>query len=221
MKQAILILILFLAFTAIGQERYVKPVDEAARDKSFLAFRNKLIAAARRRDAKFVLSILDAEIKNSFGGNDGIEEFKENWKIESANSEFWSEFLPVISKGGYFQSENDGGPLLFTAPYSFAGFPDDLDAFEYSVIFGSRVNLRESPDLTSRIVGKLAYNVVRIAKTVPMTDDTERPDWFEIETLGGLRGFVKAEFVRSPIDYRAGFEKKRGMWKMTFFLAGD
>ena len=32
---------------------------------------------------------------------------------------------------------------------------------------------------------------------------------------------VKEEFIRSSVDYRAGFEKKRGKWIMTFFLAGD
>jgi hypothetical protein len=39
--------------------------------------------------------------------------------------------------------------------------------------------------------------------------------------LGGKKGFVKAEFVRSPIDYRAIFEKKGRNWKLTAFVAGD
>ncbi|HBR55966.1 MAG TPA: hypothetical protein DEA22_00595 [Blastocatellia bacterium] len=221
MKQAILILILLFSIPALAQERYLMPKDEAARDKSFAPFRSKLIDAVKRRDAKFILSILDADIKNSFGGNDGIEEFKEYWQIESANSKFWGEFLPVIGNGGHFQAEGEGGLPIFTAPYSFTGFPDDLDAFEHSVIFGSRVNLRKAPNLTSPIVGKLSYNIVRVTNTIPLSDDAESPDWYEIETLGRLRGFVKAEYVRSPIDYRAGFQKKSGVWKMIFFIAGD
>ena len=221
MKQAILILILLFSIPALAQERYLMPKDEAARDKSFAPFRSKLIDAVKRRDAKFILSILDADIKNSFGGNDGIEEFKEYWQIESADSKFWGEFLPVIGNGGHFQAEGDGGLPIFTAPYSFAGFPNDLDAFEHSVIFGSRVNLRRAPNLTSPIVGKLSYNIVRVTNTIPLSDDAESPDWYEIETLGRLRGFVKAEYVRSPIDYRAGFQKKSGVWKMIFFIAGD
>lgn len=221
MKQAILILILLFSIPALAQERYLMPKDEAARDKSFAPFRSKLIDAVKRRDAKFILSILDADIKNSFGGNDGIEEFKEYWQIESADSKFWGEFLPVIGNGGHFQAEGDGGLPIFTAPYSFAGFPNDLDAFEHSVIFGSRVNLRKAPNLTSPVVGKLSYNIVRVTNTIPLSDDAESPDWHEIETLGRLRGFVKAEYVRSPIDYRAGFQKKSGVWKMIFFIAGD
>lgn len=32
---------------------------------------------------------------------------------------------------------------------------------------------------------------------------------------------ISAAEKRSPIDYRAGFEKKRGVWKMVTFVAGD
>src|SRR5687768_735154 len=138
----ILILIIFSFSNIFAQERYVKPVDEAKKDASFFAFREKLITAVKSRDAKYVLSIVDKDIKNSFGGNDGIAEFKEWWKIESPNSEFWDEFLPVITNGGKFIYENGNKTKLFIAPYSFQGFPDYLDAFNYRVIFGSDVNLR-------------------------------------------------------------------------------
>lgn len=217
-------LILTIAATAIfsvAQERYVRPVDNAAKDASFASFRRKLIAAAERRDADYILSILDPGIMNSFGGDGGIEEFKTMWRIDSKDSEFWREFLPVIKNGGDFRSAEKGEPPTFSAPYSFVGFPDDLDAFEFSVIFGRRVNLRASPDLSSRILGKLSYNIVRVVTTITKADDTESADWYEIESLGGLRGFVKAEYVRSPIDFRAGFQRKSGVWRMTYFLAGD
>ena len=45
-------LVIFSFITVAAQERFVKPVDEAKKDASFLAFRTKLIAAAKRRDAK-------------------------------------------------------------------------------------------------------------------------------------------------------------------------
>src|SRR5687767_844593 len=132
----ILILIIFSFSNIFAQERYVEPVDEAKKDASFYAFRAKLIAAVKSRDAKYVLSIVDKDIKNSFGGNDGIAEFKEWWKIGSSNSKFWTEFLPVITNGGKFFKEAGSKTKLFIAPYSFQDFPDDLDAFSYSVIFG-------------------------------------------------------------------------------------
>ena len=171
------------------------------------------------RDAKYILSIVDRDIKNSFGGNDGIEEFKKRWKINGSKSEFWDEFLPVITNGGKFIKE--GTNKLFFAPYSFNSFPDDLDAFSYSVIFGNNVNLRSKADAVSPVVSSLSYNIVEIVEAVKEKENAEKVLWYEVKTLGGKRGFVKAEFVRSPIDYRAGFEKKNGKWKMTAFIAGD
>lgn len=220
MKIFIVFFSLFLLFAfASAQERFVKPIDEAAQDKSFLAFRVQLVKAAKKRDAKFVLSIVDANIKNGFGGNDGIAEFKKFWKINEAKSEFWDEFLPVVQNGGTFTIE--GKTKIFFAPYSFNAFPDDLDAFNHSVIFGSNVNLRSKADKNASIVGSFSYNIVEILDSVKDASDINKTAWYEVKTLGGKQGFVSADFVRSPIDYRAGFEKINGKWKMTIFVAGD
>ncbi len=226
MKKALFagLILAVVAVTTFAEERFVKPVDEASKDASFLAFRTKLIAAVERKDANAILAIVDPNIQNGFGGEDGIAKFKRGWKLTNKNSEFWKEFLPVITNGGSFSKE--GNTKLFTAPYTFSDWPEDLDAFEHHVIFGNNVNLRDKPSMDGKVIGSLSYNVVKLGegsttkKTGPGEFDMVS-DWFEVRTLGGKKGFVKAEFVRSSIDYRAGFEKKRGVWKMTFFLAGD
>jgi hypothetical protein len=211
-----MLLISFLGISA--QERFVLPADEGKEDQSFFAFRERLIAAAERRDAAFILSIIDPKIELSFGGDAGIADFKRIWKVTSRDSGFWDEFLPVIKNGGSFT--RGGKSKIFYAPYTFNGFPEDLDAFEFQAIFGKDVNLRRRPDVDSPVVASLSYNVVRVdhENSVKKGDDYV---WLKVETLGGKKGFVKAEFVRSPIDYRAGFEKKRGLWKMVVFIAGD
>jgi hypothetical protein len=215
-------LVIVAAFVA-AQERYVRPVDEAKLDASFLAFRTKLIAAAERRDAKYILSILDPQIKLSFGDDAGVADFKRIWKIDSKDSEFWGEFLRVIKNGGAFDRENGKRTGTFYAPYTFQSFPTDIDAFDYFAIFGSDVNLRKSADANADVVTKLSFNIVKIEDDLNSEggDGNKKPEWRKIRTLGGLTGFVKAEFVRSPIDFRAGFEKKRGVWKMVAFIAGD
>lgn len=216
-----LILIVFGATAAVSaQERYVKPVDEGASDPSFAAFRKKLLAAAERKDSAYILTIVDKNIKNSFGGNDGIAEFKKQWKN---SDEFWKVFTPVIKAGGKFTEDGAGRKTSFMAPYLFTNWPDNLDAFEYSAVFGNDVNLRETPDVKGKVVTKLSYNVVKVDQNETrrgLSDDDE-PEWVRVETLGGLKGWISAPYVRSSIDYRAGFEKIRGVWKLTFFLAGD
>lgn len=220
MKSFLFFFFIIFCFSGLSaQERYVLPVDEAKKDASFFAFRSKLIEAVKKRDAKFVLSVVDRNVKNSFGGNDGIAEFKETWKINSPTSEFWSEFLPVITNGGsYFK---DGSNKLFFAPYSFKSFPQNLDPFSHSVIFGNKISLRSKADTNSPVVANLSYNIVEILETINDKKNEGKVSWYEVKTLGGKRGFVKGDFVRSPIDYRAGFEKKKGKWTMTIFVAGD
>lgn len=224
---SILFLVTAFVISATGQERFVKPVDEAKKDASFLAFRTRLIAAAQRKDIKYIISILDPKIKSSYGGDDGKADFREFWKLGDVKSRFWEEFLRTIKNGGTFDGEGKNRYSSFTAPYLFSVMPDDLDSFEHSAIFGNNVNLREQPNANGKVVAQLSYNVVKVdgdastkLKTGPGENDWEF-DWFKIETLGGKKGFVKSEFVRSAIDYRAGFEKKKGVWKMTFFIAGD
>ncbi len=68
----------------------------------------------KRKILKYILSIVDKNIKNGFGGDDGIEEFKEWWKIDDPKSEFWETFLPVITNGGRFVKEE--GTTSFYAP---------------------------------------------------------------------------------------------------------
>lgn len=216
------LLIGMIAISALAQERFVRPVDEAAKDPSFLAFRTKLIAAAERHDVNYIYSVIDPKIKLGFGGEDGIGNFKKTWKLENKSSDFWSEFLTVIKNGGSFQEKGK----LFSAPYTFSSWPDDLDPFDYLVIFGNNVNLRDAPSRDGKVIGNLSYNIVTVDTEKSVLNNAAKEEdrrylWYKIKTLAGKEGFVSADFVRSSIDLRAGFEKVRGKWKLTFFLAGD
>ena len=215
-KLSFLCLIIFCVSNAFSQqERFVRPVDEAAKNPSFRLFRDNLLKAANRRDVKYILSVVDANIENNFGGDVGFKNFKSSWKIESPKSKFWDEFITVISNGGAFYTEA-GSRGTFCAPYTFMKFPSDVDAFEYAVIFGNNVNLRAEPSSDAPIVASLSYNIVK-----PEFANEDHPNWVKVETLGGKKGFVSAKFVRSSIAYRACFEKLKGKWKMTAFIAGD
>jgi hypothetical protein len=227
LKSANVIFILFLLISgvsgALAQDRKLLPVDEGKRDASFSQFRKKTLAAAKRRDVKYILSIVDRNIKNGFGDSNGIDEFKKFWKINRPQSEFWNEFISVLSNGGTFDKESGAKNKTFVAPYTFSSFPADLDGFEYQAVFGTGVNLRSKPETNAPVVASLAYNIVKVDFENSVADKAQEGEytWLKIETLGGKKGFVKAAYVRSPIDYRAVFEKKKGKWIMTVFLAGD
>ena len=219
-------IILTFVFSIVGaaqKERQVLPVDEAKKDASFFAFREKFIAAVKKHDVKFLLDTLDRNVKGSFGGDSGIADFKRLWKLDKPNSKLWTELLTVLTNGGTFVKDAGVKNKQFCAPYSFTVFPTNLDSFQYQMIFGNNISLRARPDSKAASIAKLSYNVVKVdyEKSVKKPKSEDDYSWLKIETLGGKKGFVSAEFVRSPIDYRGCFEKINGKWKMTFFLAGD
>jgi len=208
---------------AIAQERFLQPVDEGPQDASFKAFRDKALKATAAKDAAYIRSIIAKDISVDFGGGGGTADFLKAWKNLSKTSSFWSEFQFVLSHGGEFQKMKNRGPKSFWAPYIFTSFPEDLDAFEFAAIAGDNVRLRKTPDAKGLIIAHLSYNIVKpdyLGSPEP-ADPKQDPEWIKVETVGGMKGYVSSEFVRSPIGYRACFTKIGNNWKLTAFVAGD
>ena len=215
-----LLFLFLLTVPCLAQERYVMPVDEGKDDPSFLAFRNNLIKIVKNRDLEELLSLTDREFRGSLGPDEGVDFFKKKLENPSSKPDLWRELLVVLEHGGSFQPHD---PSSFCAPYLFGSFPDDVDSFKFQAIFGSNINLRSKPGLKAPVTARLSYNIVQVdyEHSVHVSPDSKEHVWLMIETLGGKKGYVKAEFVRSPIDYRAGFDKVDGKWKLRLFLAGD
>ena len=219
----ILLLLVNCPCDAAARTRRLYPVDEGVKDASFARFRRELRAAVKRRDTQFVLRILDPAIMNSFGGNCGVADFREQWHPERPRSELWPTLDEILSLGGSFSvgesasccDPNATGVVReFCAPYVFSCFPDDLEGYEYMAITGRSVRLRQKPSLRSRVIGTLTYEIVRYS-------GEESGRWVGIVTCGGRHGYVSARYVRSPIDYRARFGQVKGHWVMKALVAGD
>jgi hypothetical protein len=202
--------------SAGAQGRKLMPIDEASQDKTFETFRNRLLEAAKNRDSKFVMSVVHPQIRNSFGDNGGAREFRKKWKPESPDSELWNELVEILSLGGAFRKAGKGRD--FWAPYVYSNFPEDVDAFEYVAVTGQNVNVRQKPDPASPVISALSYDLVKAPEGL---SGNEAAGWIKIVTPGGKEGFVSAQFVRSPVDYRASFTKVKGKWMLSALVAGD
>lgn len=200
---------------ASAQGRKLMPVDEASEDKTFLAFRDRLLEAAKRRDTKFVMSAVHPRIRNSFGDNGGAREFRRKWKPENPDSELWETLVEILRLGGSFREAGKGRD--FWAPYVYSNFPEDLDAFEYMAVTGENVNVRQRPDPASAVISTLSYDLVKAPDGLPH----KAGGWTKIITPGGEEGFVSGRFLRSSVDYRAAFTKVNGRWMMSALVAGD
>ncbi|MEZ5285772.1 MAG: hypothetical protein R2712_13385 [Vicinamibacterales bacterium] len=187
------------------------PVDEGPRDASFLAFRTALLDIIARKDAGALDGIVDPNIRISFGDEGGLDAFKAMWKPEEAASPLWNELRRLLRLGGTFT-----GPDAFVAPYVFARWPMDVDAFTHVAIIGSRVHVRARPGLDQPILDTLSYAILPLADASPETDG-----WTAVGLPGGRRGVIASSLVRSPLDYRAFFSRVDGRWRMAMLVSGD
>lgn len=214
MKQLLissLLLLGSLAVTPAQAQQTLKPIDQAINQPDFFTFRARLQTALARRDVEAVLAVVHKDIKNSFGGDDGFDEFKKTWNLDKPDSKLWETLATVLALGGTFDEEG-----AFTAPYVFTSWPDDLDAFDHMAVTGNGVRVRSEPNTSAPTLATLSFSIVECLPD----NDPDKP-WVTIRLPSGKTGYIDRRFVRSSIDYRASFSKIDGRWQMTFFLAGD
>ena len=195
------------------------PRDEAGKDHSFQIFRDRLLNAVQNHDQDFLLSIIAPDIMNSFGGDDGKENFVKIWEPDKPDSKIWQTLADILTLGGNFSPDRQE----FWAPYVFSAFPDDADAFSYLAIVGENVNVRAQPSLNAPVLTTLSYDLVKRLDNLRLAEETPTGPrrWLKIATPQGRPGYVAAQHARSPLDYRAGFKKINGRWLMAVLVAGD
>jgi len=189
----------------------VLPVDESSLDSTFIVFKSRLLNALDSKDVGFITSILDDNIKVSFGGDDGKKDFINYWNLDSERSEFWLEMKTCLGLGGTLENYEE---KMFVFPYLYSRWPDEFDAFEFGAIISPQVKLKSKPDNAAKTISFLNYEIVNLL-------NLSGKDWVELETQDGTIGYVRQNELRSPIDYRAGFMNQGGGWKMVFFVSGD
>lgn len=199
-----------LTFSAMAEAAPLLPVDEAAKQPDFFTFRAQLQTAIAKRDKAALLAAVSKNIQNTFGDDNGIDNFKKLWKIDQPNSPVWETLGTVLALGGGFQKDNS-----FQAPYISSHWPN-LDGFENVAIIGNKVNVRKAPKQNSEVLQTLSYEVVPLDG--PGNGDAQ---WVAIKLPNGKKGYVSRNYARSPVDYRAFFAKVDGRWQMTVLVAGD
>jgi hypothetical protein len=199
-----------MAAPAEGQKRKLPIADECGRDTSFRGFRERLIRAASAKDVRDLLELTADDVKFSFGDDHGENGFKASWNLDRpASSQFWKELLSVLRLGCTMQGSHA------SAPYIFGRFPQALDPSNHVVAVHPRAVARAAPSVRSRVIANLDFDIVKLA------GDDAGGSWVAVTLRGGRLAYIRRSQVRSPLDYRALFEKIEGRWLMTMFIAGD
>lgn len=209
LQSSLLLLVLVLSLPTQAAT-VLKPVDNAANDPSFLAFRSQLLKTIERKDAKALLTVVNKNIHASFGMENGIEDFKKMWGLNKpATSQLWDELSKVLKMGGSFSNKT-----TFVAPYVFSEWPESKDAFENWAVIAKDVNIRAKPSMSAAVLKKVSYEILPI-------EFSDNEQWVTVKLDQGKKGYIASQYIRSSVDYRAFFEKINGRWQMTVFIAGD
>lgn len=210
------------------------PSNGSQHDQDFQAFISELKSAILKKDVKFITAHVAENITWSFGADDKRSGFVQHWLRHPDESGLWRELGQVIALGcNPFQME-DYARKGHICPYVYTDFPRSMDAFENLVVIGNNVRVRTAADENARVLAKVNYEIVKYGDAkAHKTDCAERNrdeiqsckekcDWTFVELYSTkTRGYICQRFLRSPIDYRAIFEKVKGKWQITTFVHGD
>lgn len=205
-----LILSLLLAAAQPDTVSRLPPVDACAADASFAGFRTSLLEAVARRDSDHVLAVVADDMAVDFGGGRGRSDFAEAWGLDRpAGSALWRELEAALRLGCAVAEDGSyWSPSLFLAP-------EIDDPFATFLVVRPGAALHAAPDPASAVVATLEWNLLEGVEW------QEGDAWWRMRLADGREGYVRAEDLRSPVDYRAGFRRIDGRWRMIAFIAGD
>lgn len=222
MMRAYLIAVLIAACCSVpahAQERRLDPLDEAAKDASWVSFRQTLRAALVKRDREFVLGVLDPNVRSGLEGGRGVEAFRSQWQLDSDTSPLWPELAAIIALPSAWHRP-DEGPAELCVPYVSVRWPQDMDAYRGGAIVGGKVPVKSEPYGAAPTVASLSYNIVEVADwEVDDRSPASKQKWVRIKLKRG-EGYVREEQVRSPIEHAACFVKGEGGWRLVGFGPG-
>lgn len=208
----------------------VLPHDDSKDNPEIKAFVDNLINAINKKDTTFIFSAISPKVELSYQDGDdinNINHLKKMCQNDSVLNDFLYELQRSISLG-LIKSENYYDfPYVCQLPWykEPSGFTTDLCAI------ASDVKVYEKPDLKSKVIGQLNYEVVKVdyEKIEKIKDKLNgvsyydlTKDWYYIiKYKEKVEGFVQSKDLYSMMGYRGKIEKINGKYLITTFASGD
>lgn len=216
---ALLVIAVTSAQAQQAQSTKLPPVDEAAKDASWVSFRRQLLNALAKHDRKFLLSIVDRNIRNPLDAPRGIATFRKQWDLDADDSPIWRELPAALFLGSAWLRPEKGARQL-CVPYVAVKWPDDIDPFDHGAITAREALVKSAPASDADTVATLSYDIVPVTDwEVPDRAADAKQKWVKIR-LKDREAYVPEEQIRSPIEHRACFVKTESGWRMVAFVVG-
>lgn len=210
---------LLLPMAAPAQETQFVPRDEGAVDAGWVRFRDRLLTALQQRDRKFVLGVIDRNVRNGLEQPRGLEEFRRQWGPDADDGPLWRELARALQLPSAWY-RHDQMPRSLCAPYVLPQWPADVDPHGHGAITVRQTEVRSEPSGNSAIRARIGHVIVGVADwEVADRDADNRQKWVLIRLRDGSPGYVPEEHIRSPIEQLACFRRTEAGWRLTSFLA--
>lgn len=216
--RAWLAIVLLAAGSVTAQPVKLMPVDEAAGDATWTRFRARLIEALTKRDQKFIIGILERNVRN-ISGISGIAEFRKLWELDNAGSLLWSELPKVLFLGSVVVKQAKTSEVC--APYVYFKWPVNAPDDANAAVIAKEALLKAAPSSSSFTLQTLSFDLISVADW-EVTDEykVSKQIWVSARAPAGT-GYLPAEQVRSPLEYRACFVKHDAGWRLAGVEFGE
>lgn len=188
-------------------------------DQGLQIFIQQLKKAVQDKNIDFIYTSLDESIELTFSGAKGLRNFKQLYKLHDSDDKFWKIANRILEIGGSacHTDHQDKNRHAFVFPYVFNLKLDNHTQYSHTaVVTEENVKVRATPNLKSKIIGQLSYEVVIFEHSEHI-----EPRWYKIKTLNHqLIGYIQADELYCPVDYRLFLGKIDGVWKITRLVSG-
>jgi hypothetical protein len=183
------------------------PVDECAKDPSFVEFRTSLRQIIERRDRSSLIAILAGDF---WSGRPAVgadrDRFVANWTAKQDGAWSWNELRTILDLGCVLYGGRAHSP-------SFAyQLPDRYESFTSTLARPGAV-VRSRPNDRSRVVAKSSWLLLT---ELEQADG----DWIGVQLSNGRKGYIKQDMMAGT-GVTLSFEKRDGRWVMTGWTSGD
>jgi hypothetical protein len=216
-KLALLLVALAVPFApaAAAKPRTLAPVDQSAKDPQLAELIAVLVKACEEKDFRPFEAAISPDAIAGFDGSEGVAGFKAAYGIDDPATTFYADFKAAVTLGGAYLDETTYG-----APYTYAAWPEDIDSFEFTAAVGDKTSLYAKPSDDSRVLADVTHQFLQVIEEEPDATGAAPEGWIHV-TANGRHGYVKRSETRSPLDFRAVFQKTANRWWLGAFVAGD
>ncbi len=169
-----------------------------------------LLRIIAEEDAEALAALSDEDVKLSFGGDYGrdalLDWAKEDW--------FWPEWRRITAYPPSLHGAGEGAYLAY--PWIFVDWPHPLDPIGH-VLAGEGATLKARADASAPVLAEVGFAVLQARDE----GDAETHGWQRLCIDAEICGYIEADAIISPLDWRGVFLFEDGRWRLTAFVAGD